>query len=183
MASFGRSSWGALGAYLAWPWTNLWPEKRCREVTALATRTFIGLDVHQGSIYACALDRETGERRDGRFRSADRPELLAWLLGLPQPCEAACEVGTAASCSPGFSWTVGAMCRSGAWSWQGRAAAQDGRARRARSCPLALQRPSRRGLHPLGEAASSPQHVAPSCRPCSAKRGHAAKNPRVYSRQ
>lgn len=79
-------------------------------MTALATRTFIGLDVHQGSIYACALDRETGERRDGRFRPADRPELLAWLLGLPQPCEAACEVGNGSFVLARFLMDGGVPC-------------------------------------------------------------------------
>lgn len=76
----------------------------------MATRTFIGLDVHWGSVYACALDRETGERWDECFRSADRLELLAWLLKLPQPCEAACEAGNGSFVLARFLLENGVPC-------------------------------------------------------------------------
>jgi transposase len=52
----------------------------------------VGLDVHAGSTYAAALDRESGALTRARF-GVGSEEVVAWLRELPQPVHACYEAG------------------------------------------------------------------------------------------
>ncbi len=54
--------------------------------------TSVGLDVHARSVFACALDGDTGEVSQRRL-TPDHGEIVAWLGDLPGPVAVAYEAG------------------------------------------------------------------------------------------
>jgi transposase len=56
------------------------------------TMTYVGLDVHARSTHAAALEVLGGELRRARF-GVGSEEVIAWLIGLPQPLRACYEAG------------------------------------------------------------------------------------------
>ena len=55
-------------------------------------RTCVGLDVHARSVWACAVDDESGEMRTLRI-SPKTAEIVKWAKALPGEVEVAYEAG------------------------------------------------------------------------------------------
>ena len=62
------------------------------ETPVLGNRTCVGLDVHARSVWACAVDDESGEMRTQRI-SPKTPEVVKWVKALPGDVEVAYEAG------------------------------------------------------------------------------------------
>jgi transposase len=62
------------------------------EAPVLNQRTSVGLDVHARSVFACGLDRETGEVVERRL-CPEYGEILDWVAGLPGPVSVTYEAG------------------------------------------------------------------------------------------
>ena len=63
-----------------------------RETPVQRNRTCVGLDVHARSVWACAVDDESGEMRTQRI-SPKTAEIVKWARGLPGPTLVAYEAG------------------------------------------------------------------------------------------
>ena len=58
----------------------------------MQNRTCVGLDVHARSVWACAVDDESGEMRTARI-SPKTAEIVKWAKALPGAVEVAYEAG------------------------------------------------------------------------------------------
>ena len=63
-----------------------------RQTPVMGNRTCVGLDVHARSVWACAVDDESGEMRTQRI-SPKTPEVVKWVKALPGDVEVAYEAG------------------------------------------------------------------------------------------
>lgn len=63
-----------------------------RETPVMQDRTCVGLDVHARSVWACAVDDESGEMRTSRI-SPKTTEIVKWARALPGRVEVAYEAG------------------------------------------------------------------------------------------
>ena len=71
-----------------------------RETPVMADRTCVGLDVHARSVWACAVDDESGEMRTMRI-SPKSAEIVKWAKAIPGQVELAYEAGPTGLVWPG----------------------------------------------------------------------------------